>query len=111
MWLYCNAIFLFEGHNRLYSPILNELIEMVPEPIVAPFAPRYTAAQVARTIECDGHVNERGCWDALTKEWSRVVTNAGDLVTRFGYHVPAEGGYGEPGIGLGTVPRVSPECG
>ena len=34
---------------------------------------QFTAAQVARTIEYDGHVQQRGYWAALQKEWTRVV--------------------------------------
>ena len=69
----CNAVFLFEGKWRLYSPILKELIEMVLETATA-LVNRYIAKQVARAIEYDGHVDERGYWNALRKKWTRVVT-------------------------------------
>ena len=68
-----NAVFLFEGKWRLYSPILKEFIEVAPETVTA-LANRYIAKQVAIAIEYDGHVNERGYWNALTKEWKRVVS-------------------------------------
>ena len=57
---------------------------MVPETVAAPVS-RYTAKQVARTIEY------------LEEGVETSGGDAGELDPRFGYHVPAEGGHGEPG--------------
>ena len=46
---------------------------MLPEVAAAP-ANRRAATQVARCIEYDGHMRRRGYWNALTKEWKRVVS-------------------------------------
>ena len=68
----CDVVFLLEGRGRLYSPILKELIAMLPK--IAPIlVVRYTAKHVARCTQYEEHTDQRGYWRALRKEWTRVV--------------------------------------
>ena len=87
---------LSEGRGRLYSPTLKEFIDMVPEVVTAPVN-RHTAKQVARCIEYDGHANQRGHWACLEEGMDMGGDDASELYPRFGHHLPAKGGYGEPG--------------
>ena len=67
------AMFLFEGRGTLYSPILKEFIDMLPETVDVPKC-RYNATHVAMCVEYGGHSNQRGCWAVLRKDWKKVAS-------------------------------------
>ena len=50
--LQCNPIFRVGEQGRLYSPMLREFINMVPEEVAPPVV--YTAKEVARAFEHEG---------------------------------------------------------
>ena len=81
-------MFLFEGRGRLDSPILKEVIGMIPKVAPVPVI-QYSAKHVARCIEYEAHTDQRGYWRALRKEWTRVVK------LRAFWHVDSISTYGQ----------------
>ena len=58
--------FLFEGRERMCSPMLKEFVDLFPDE-VSPPPVVFTAVEVARTLEYSGHVG------MLAKELRRTV--------------------------------------
>ena len=61
----CSTIYLFEGRDRLYSPILREFVEVMPKTKRPPI--RISASKIARAIEHGGNTSQRSIRSAISR--------------------------------------------
>jgi hypothetical protein len=61
----CSTIYLFEGRDRLYSPMLREFVEVVPPKNRPPI--RISVSKIARAIEHGGQTSQRSIRSVISR--------------------------------------------